>query len=211
MRKVIKKLAVLSSLGALIYQVSLPALANQETTKETLYQKAKRELPEDVYVIYRIVDRLARANGIDDHPWRIGVVQEYHINAFATQANLVALYDGLLDTVGGDTSAIACVVAHEMAHHTKRHLAIGPAEEAALRQKIQEEAETQVKVEIESAQSEAAGASVGGSLARTIGGIFGGWGSVGGNVAGAAADEAAKQRLASAEERVESIVAKKNG
>lgn len=217
MLKKTKKIAILTSICTLLWPMGLPAIAkppsaqnnNPQPKTETIYEKAKKELPEDVYVVYRIVDRLARANGIDDHPWRIGIVQEYNVNAFATEANLVAIYIGLLDMLGGDTSAIACVIAHEMGHHTKRHLAIGPAEEAALKEKIQKEAEEQVRREIESAQSEATGAAVGGALARTIGGIFGGWGSFGGNVAGTAADAAAQQRLASAEQRIQEIVAKK--
>lgn len=218
MLKKVKTLAFLTSACAILSQAISPATAkpatttqnqNTQSSTETIYQKAKKELPEDVYVVYRIVDRLARANGIDDHPWRIGVVQEYNINAFATETNLVAVYSGLLDQLGGDASALACVIGHEMAHHTNRHLAIGPTQELALREQIQKEAEQQVKQEIESANSEATGASVGGAVARGIGSLFGGWGDVAGNVAGSAADSAAQQRMAKAQKRVQQIVAQK--
>lgn len=213
----VKILALFTSVCTILSQTvpvaAKPAASTQnqnpQPTTETIYQKAKKELPEDVYVVYRVVDRIARANGIDDHPWRIGVVQEYNINAFATETNLVAVYSGLLDQLGGDASALACVIGHEMGHHTERHLALGPTQELALREQIQKEAEEQVKQEIESANSEATGASVSGAVARGIGSIFGGWGNVAGNVAGSAADSAAQQRMATAEKRVQEIVAQK--
>lgn len=182
------------------------ANSNNQPTTETIYQKAKKELPEDLYISYRVIDRLARANGIDETPWRIGIVQEYHINAFATEANLIAVYTGLLDQVAGDPSAVAFIVGHEMGHHTKRHLAIGPAAEAALREQIQKEAQEQVQKEINSAQTESTGASVGGTIARTLGSIFGGWGNVGGSVGGEVADNVARERIARAEKKYRKLL-----
>lgn len=46
-----------------------------EQTKNTeqpksIYEQAKQELPHDLYALYRIVDRIARANGLDEKPWR---------------------------------------------------------------------------------------------------------------------------------------------
>ncbi|NEO49964.1 MAG: hypothetical protein F6K55_40115, partial [Moorea sp. SIO4A3] len=40
----------------------------------TAYEKAKAELPQDLYVIYRIVDRIVRTNDIDTRFWRVRIV-----------------------------------------------------------------------------------------------------------------------------------------
>ncbi len=121
------------------------------------YAMAKQELSEDWYVLYRIIDRLARANQLDSHPWRITIAPDYEINAFATDVNLIAVYNGILDQLGSDSSAIACVVAHEMGHHIKRHIALGQAEQVALKQKLQQEAQEEAIAEIERAQQTTGG------------------------------------------------------
>ncbi len=176
---------------------------------ETIYEKAKRELPEDVYVVYRIVDRIARANGLDKTPWRIKVIKEYNMNAYATDQNLIAVYDGLLDQVAGDPSAIACVVGHEMSHHTQRHIAMGTSEKQALLEKFQQEAVIEVEREEQAAQSEATGSVIGGALLQGIGSFFGGIGSSAGNIAGGAMALSAQQRLQNAELRKAQIVKEK--
>lgn len=43
-----------------------PALAQAGATRNTaFFQKAQKDLPANYYFLYRIVDRLARANGLD--------------------------------------------------------------------------------------------------------------------------------------------------
>lgn len=185
------------------------APAKTQPVPETVYDRAKRELPENVYVIYRIVDRIARANNLDRTPWRIVAIQEYNVNAFATDINLVALYSGLMDQLAGDASGIACVVGHEMAHHVNRHIALGESEKAALIEQYRKEAEIAVKKEVESTNSEATGAAVGGALVRGIGSIFGGWGSTAGNATGSILGATAEQRLADGQKRIDEIVIKK--
>lgn len=90
----------------------------------SIYRQAREELPENLYVLYRIVERIARANDIDNHPWRVVMADDTLINAYATEVNLIIVHYGLLDQMAGDVSALACVVGHEMAHHTERHIAI---------------------------------------------------------------------------------------
>lgn len=107
---------------------TLPTFAQSEANTPTPYAKAETDLPENFYVLYRIVERIARANDLDQHPWRVVIHSEYDINAHATEANLIVIYNGLLDQLAGDTSALACVVGHEMAHHAHRHIAIRDAE-----------------------------------------------------------------------------------
>lgn len=107
---------------------TLPTFAQSEANTPVPYAKAETDLPENFYVLYRIVERIARANDLDQHPWRVVIHSEYDINAHATEANLIVIYNGLLDQLAGDTSALACVVGHEMAHHAHRHIAIRDAE-----------------------------------------------------------------------------------
>ncbi|MGK7920619.1 MAG: M48 family metalloprotease [Trichodesmium sp.] len=168
---------------------------------QNIYQQAKEELPEDLYALYRIVERIARANKLDQ-TWQIVIVPEYKINAFATNVNLIALYNGILDQLVGDASAIACIVAHEMAHHTERHTALTPVEKAALIKKIEQEAQQEALAKKQNAQAQATGISIGRSAARIFGGRAGRFGSaVLGNVS--------RQRSKSAQERIDEIVAQK--
>lgn len=210
MRK-IEILAYLSSiLLSNISAVQAQAVNNNQqlpaNQSNNLYQQAQKDLPEDFYVIYRIIDRIARANGIDDHPWRVTVVDEYNINAFATDVNLLAMYTGILDQLAGDASATACVIGHEMAHHIKRHIAMSPAQEAEMKKRIQQEAEQQVMAELEDAKSDATSAAVGEAVLRTGGGLLGGLGNVFGNVGGNVLANERNQRLQNAEERIKEIV-----
>ena len=178
-----------------------------EQTKETeqpknIYEQAKQELPDDLYALYRIVDRIARANGLDEKPWRIIIFPKYEINAFATEVNLIAMYNGILDQLVGDASAIACVVAHEMAHHTERHIALATPEKLALIEKIEQEAQQEVLAEKQDAQAEATGLSIGGTAARVFGGRAG-------RVGGAVLGTASRQRIKASQEKINEIVAQK--
>ncbi|MEW6493511.1 MAG: M48 family metallopeptidase [Cyanobacteriota bacterium] len=120
----------IASVCALVFAPAstLPTFAQSKANTPTPYALAETELSENVYVLYRIVERMARANELNQHPWRVVISPEYEINAHATEANLIVIYSGLLDQLAGDTSALACVVGHEMAHHAHRHLAIRSAE-----------------------------------------------------------------------------------
>ncbi|NEO83284.1 MAG: M48 family metalloprotease [Spirulina sp. SIO3F2] len=129
-------LALLTTLGALALPLTgFPSSARAELLPrpseiealgddESVYSEAREELPENLYVLYRIVERIARANNLDRHPWRVVMADDSLINAYATEVNLIIVHYGLLDQMAGDVSALACVVGHEMAHHTERHIAI---------------------------------------------------------------------------------------
>ena len=205
-----KKVAVMVYAGTLLFSTA-PVPAQAQPTQQTqstqggtaTYQQAEKDLPQNMYVLYRVVDRLARANELDQRPWRVAIAPEYDINAFATEANLIAVYTGILDQLAGDSSALACIVGHEMGHHAKRHLVIGPEQQAAIIEKARQEAEKEVNRERKDATTEATAAHVGGGL---LGGIVGGKvGSIGSSILGGAGN----QRIASANERIEQIVAKK--
>lgn len=156
-----------------------------------------------MYVLYRVVDRIARANELDQRPWRVKIAPEYDINAFATEVNLIALYTGILDQLAGDSSALACVVGHEMGHHAKRHLVIGPEQQAAIIEQAKQEAQKEVNHERKDATVEATAAHVGGGLLGKI--AEGTLGSIGSSILGGAGN----QRIARANKRIEQIVVKK--
>ncbi|MFP4300329.1 MAG: M48 family metallopeptidase [Spirulinaceae cyanobacterium] len=123
--------------GAIAAETPEPAEVTETETFENVYDQAKAELPDNLYVLYRIIDRLARANNLDEHPWRIRIADSDEINAFATEANLIIIHFGLLDQTAGDASALACVVAHEMAHHTHQHAAIWTSQIAEWREQLE--------------------------------------------------------------------------
>jgi predicted Zn-dependent protease len=215
MFKTTAKFAIFTALSSLLVQTTLPAQANptqaatQSKNAEAAYKKAKAELPEDWYVVYRITERIARANGQDNAPWRVIVVPEYNVNAFATDVNLIAIYSGIMDQLAGDPSAIACIIGHEMGHHVKRHIALGEAEKAAEMERIRKEAEAEVLAEADDAQDDVEGNTVGGAVLGVVGGILGG--AVGGaaNMGQEALNESSRQRISKAEQRVQEIVEQK--
>jgi predicted Zn-dependent protease len=210
----VKKLFFISLTFLFLFQSNLvlaktPKKAKTTQAKPTdIYTKAKKELPEDFYAVYRIVDRLSRANGLDDYTWRVVVVPEYNLNAFATDANLIAVYDGIMDRLAGDSSALACVIAHEMSHHVKHHIAMSPSEEKAIRAKIQQEAEAQVMAEIKDAQEDNTNTAMGGAIINSFGGLFGGGNWVTNNAKSMLQQEGAR-RTAEAEKRIKEITAQK--
>ena len=173
------------------------------------YKKAKQELSPDLYTLYRIIDRIARANDMADHPWRIAISPQYQINAFATEVNLIAMYTGLLDQLAGDASAIACVVGHEMAHHEKKHIAKSPAEQVALRQTLKQEAETEALAEIEEANSDITGTAIGASVLRGLGGFLGGTPGSLSHTGGSMLEAESRNRAQEANLRVQEILKEK--
>ena len=199
--------------GALSAAIATPSLAktaapissnevgqqNVLLAQASIYQTARQELPEDWYLLYRIVDRIARANQLDDLPWRLVVMPEYDLNAFATQNNLIAVYEGLIDQVAGDSAAIACVVGHEMAHHTARHVAVSNAEQTQLTAEIEAKAREEIEAEIKDAKSDAQGSRIGAGILDAVG-IRIGSGTL---------RNGANRREAEAEERVQEILAER--
>jgi predicted Zn-dependent protease len=173
------------------------------------YEKAKKTLPEDWYVVYRIIDRTARANGLDKTPWRVDVVQEYQINAFAGDLNLIAVYSGILDQLTDNASAVGCIVGHEMAHHVKRHTAVGEAEKAELIEKLRAEATAEVNREKEDAKRDREKSTMGSVVAGAAAGAVPFVGSLVGDGAQSAIKHRSEERAKTSEERIEQIVEEK--
>ena len=65
------------------------------------------------------------AQAIKDRPdvsFRVRVIDSPEVNAFSIPGGYVYLYRGLLDKLGNDDDAIACVIGHESAHVVRRHV-----------------------------------------------------------------------------------------
>ena len=55
--------------------------------------------------------------------FRVRVIDSPEINAFSIPGGYVYIYRGLLDKIGPDDDALACIIGHESAHVTRRHIA----------------------------------------------------------------------------------------
>lgn len=197
------KFLTISSFCLFLFSTALPVEAKPTPASMKTFERAKKDLPKDWYAFYRIVDRIARANGYDQRPWRIVIIPKYDINAFATDVNLIAMYGGIIDQLNGDSSALACIVAHEMGHHTKRHIAISQAKQAQLIAKIQQEAEIEVLGEKRAATTEATATGVAGTVVqRAVGGSLG-------NALGGLLGNQSQRRVRKAQKRINAIVEKK--
>lgn len=127
-------------LALLLLCGSTQQVAAQQKGMDQTFAKAKKELDSDYYVLYRIVDKLSRANNISSGSWRVKISDEYALNGFADEANLIIVPRPAMSQLSGDPDALACMVGREISHHVRKHNAIGPAEQAAMKKQIEEEA-----------------------------------------------------------------------
>jgi hypothetical protein len=111
------------------------------------FKKARSDLGRDWYVIYTIFDRISRSNNLDKYSWRFKITEEYQTQAYAAEENLVVIPKGVLDFANaGDTSALACIIGHEVAHHTLEHKSKIPANYYQLRNDKIREVEDMIKL-----------------------------------------------------------------
>ena len=123
--------------------IPMNSMAKEVLAKQ--YQAAKKSLDDDYYLLYRVVEKLSRANNLIDNAWNVRLTEAYAFNTFAEGANLIAIPKSELQKLSGDVDAMACMVAREMAHHVRKHKAIGPLEQQALKNTIQEEAKNNAR------------------------------------------------------------------
>lgn len=191
-----------------------------KSSNEEFYNQAREELREltgndNYYLLYRIVERVSRANQLDSRPWRVAIVPEYDINAFATDVNLVAFFTGLIEQIYGDPDAIACVVGHEMAHHTEQHIALSTAQREMRLRELRQEAIDEVAAEEEDLSEDLQEMAAGEWVASGVGTLAdrvlstGGLGGMVGRVIGGQIQRNRQRRLEAAAERVQQIYAEK--
>ena len=78
--------------------------------------------PVDFYKIYRVSEKLIRANKLDYANWRIAVRKTPEdFNASASSTNLIIIHTALYDTIYNNEDVLAFVIAHEMSHHLLGH------------------------------------------------------------------------------------------
>ena len=71
----------------------------------------------DYYKVYRIAERIIRANRLDYQTWRIGIVRNTtDYNAYAASGNCIILYTSVIDTYMDNDDALALVIGHEFSH-----------------------------------------------------------------------------------------------
>ena len=61
-----------------------------------------------------------RRAGLDPGAYRLVMTDQPTVNAFATGDSMVSIEQGMLDTLGDPE--LKAVIAHELGHHTKRHI-----------------------------------------------------------------------------------------
>lgn len=177
--------------------------------REAIYGRAKKELPADLYAVYRIIDRIARANGLDETPWRVIISPKYDVNAFASEINLISMFAGMLDQMAGDPSAVACVVGHEMAHHVKRHIPLSESKDVAVVSQVNNEVATAAELEAQSSRDAVKPKVFTGALLQGVGQLLGG--GIGGLGAGLGGHllGGAQQRLQEGQQRIQQLQAAK--
>ena len=79
---------------------------------------------EDFYRVYRVAEKIIRANGLDFINWRLSISSANEFNAYNSETNNITVHAGLLDTFRDNDDALALVLGHEFAHgllgHAKR-------------------------------------------------------------------------------------------
>lgn len=142
-----------------------PVITTPANPPTSIFTTAERELPSEFYALYRIVERISRANGYDNSTWQVAITPRYSRNAFASGINLIAVPQGILQQVAGDSSALACIVAHEMGHQVKQHIPIDA--------KQKNEYINQIRAQIERENSNRPrGNNIINSTARVVGGVL---------------------------------------
>jgi len=57
-----------------------------------------------------------------DVSFRVRIIDSPELNAFSIPGGYIYLYRGLLDKIGSDDDALACIIGHEAAHVVRRHV-----------------------------------------------------------------------------------------
>lgn len=68
------------------------------------------------YRVYRIAERIIRANNLDYVNWRIAIRKTPEHNADASNGNYIRINTGMYDTLGDNDDALAWILGHEMSH-----------------------------------------------------------------------------------------------
>ncbi len=118
--------------------------AESSAPQIVLYQQAKKELDSDFYALYRIVDRVSRANQFDDRSWVVTVVPRLKNSPVSNNLNSIEIERRALRLLNGDSSGVACIVSREIARRTHNYRTLDETQKQELIAKIKEEAKEEV-------------------------------------------------------------------
>ena len=79
--------------------------------------------PADISLIEGIGQKIVAANGLDVWPYSFKVLENRQVNAISLPGGPIYIFRGLLDLTEGDEDELACIIAHEMGHIERRHIA----------------------------------------------------------------------------------------
>ena len=104
--------------------------ASKLAKDEETYKKVKSRFSQrnfdgtgvNYYRVYRIAERIIRANNLDYVNWRIAIRKTPVHNASASEGNFILVNTGMYDTLGDNDDALAWVLAHEMSHLILGHI-----------------------------------------------------------------------------------------
>lgn len=121
--------------------VDLKLFEQKKNNDDKEYKKFKKDVKEDYYNLYLILDRVLRANNLQNQNWRLALVNNLEeINASSGSANLIQINTSLYDSLYPDESALAFIISHELAHLILKHNQISyenRLEIATLKRKIE--------------------------------------------------------------------------
>lgn len=98
--------------------------AKQLSKKHSKYYTTQADA-EDFYKIYRVAEKLIRANNLDYMNWRICIKKDVNeVNAYSDGSNLITITTSMYDSFFNNDDAMAFIIGHEMGHillgHSKR-------------------------------------------------------------------------------------------
>ncbi len=76
---------------------------------------------EDFYKVYRVAEKIIRANNLDFMNWRIVFSKDNSFNAFSSETNCITIHAGAFDSLSANDDALALLIGHEMAHSVLGH------------------------------------------------------------------------------------------
>ena len=107
-----------SEVGSTAIKLECP-IASAATGSEPV--RGETEVSEDLFELYKIVDRIVRANDLRPQNWMVEIVRDSSNYAITPAWCQIAIEEKLFDLLKRDRDRIAFVVAHEIAHNTLEH------------------------------------------------------------------------------------------